>query len=95
MVFDDLEFDWDEGNIHKVQLRFQLTEVESFFNQDLYLTPDTLHSASEARMIAIGLGPGGKNMMVCFTIRNAKLRVISARYMKFKEVSKYEKAKKI
>ena len=87
-------FDWDESNIPKILLRFRIHEVEEFFWQELFIIEDDLHSEKEKRFISIGSGPGNKPMFVCFTIRNGGIRVISARFMRAKELKKYEKFKK-
>jgi uncharacterized DUF497 family protein len=55
---------------------------------------DRKHSDNEDRFIAIGEGPSNKPMFVCFTLRQNKIRVISARFMRAKEVMGYEKLKK-
>jgi uncharacterized DUF497 family protein len=94
MRFKDMEFEWDDGNSHKIRERFRPEEVEEFFLQELIFKPDTKHSDLEIREIAIGKSPEGKSMFVCFTIREGKIRVISARYMRLKEVEAYEEIKK-
>ena len=88
------EFEWDEGNLPKIQKRFKVSEVEKFFDQSLFMIEDKEHSMTENRFIAIGYGPLNKPMFVCFTFRQNKIRVISARYMRAKEVAAYEKQKK-
>ena len=94
MQYKDFEFDWDEGNTHKIQARFTLEEIEAFFSQELLYAEDSRHSRQEPRELAIGKSTNGKDMYVCFTIRGNKIRVISARYMRIKEVNKYEAFKK-
>jgi uncharacterized DUF497 family protein len=86
-------FDWDSGNISKIENRFSLAEVEQFFDQELMIIKDRGHSINEERFIAIGMGQKSKMMFSCFTIRNNKIRVISARYMRRKEAEYYEKNK--
>ncbi len=95
MRFKDMEFDWDDGNSSKIRLRFSLEEVEQFFSQDLIELPDKHHSFMEERIIAVGKGQTGRPMYVCFTLREGKIRVISARFMGLKEAQKYETFKKI
>lgn len=87
-------FDWDESNISKILKRFKLHEVEEFFWQELLIIEDDLHSLTEKRFIAVGMGPLHKPMFVCFTIRNGNIRIISARFMRAKELERYEKFKK-
>lgn len=88
------EFEWDEGNTPKIQERFEIFEVEQFFSQTLMILKDSKHSNLEDRFIAIGTGPLNKPMFVCFTMRQNRIRVISARFMRRKEVVAYEKHKK-
>jgi uncharacterized DUF497 family protein len=94
IVLKDLEFDWDEGNLNKIQERFLIVEVEAFFDQTLFVIEDSSHSRYERRFIATGYGPNERAMFVCFTLRSNKIRVISARYMRAKEAERYEKFKK-
>ncbi|MBY0515401.1 MAG: BrnT family toxin [Bacteriovoracaceae bacterium] len=89
-----MEFDWDEGNLKKLTTRFSITELEDFFQQDLSVFPDYVHSKIEPRLIAVGLGPKHRFMFVCYTVRRDKIRLISARYMRKKEYLRYEKFKK-
>ena len=89
-----MEFDWDAGNAPKILRRFNLEDIETFFRQELIVFKDEAHSMTEDRLISVGRGPGNKPMFVCYTIRGFKIRVISARYMRNKEVLRYEKFKK-
>lgn len=89
-----MEFEWDEGNAHKIQLRFSLEEIEECFLQEFDYFPDIKHSQNETREIRIVKSRNGKNIYICFTIRGEKVRVISARFMKDREVKKYEAFKK-
>ena len=89
-----MEFDWDEGNLKKLTTRFPINAIEEFFLQSLIVVTDHVHSDIEPRLIAIGVGPGGRYMFVCYTLRKDKIRVISARYMRPKEYLRYEKFKK-
>lgn len=86
------EFDWDEGNLDKIKERFFHEEIEAFFHQPLITFPDFKHSWHEERWIAIGRGPLGKPMLVCYTLRGEKIRPISARFMREKEARLYEKS---
>lgn len=94
MTKEFIGFDWDTGNIGKILKRFKLQEVEKFFEQEIFVIKDESHSQNEARYIAVGIGPEKRPMFVCFTYRYGKIRVISARFMRGKEVNKYENFKK-
>jgi len=93
MFRDRYEFEWDIGNTSKIEARFQICEVEAFFKQDLLIMKDVLHSDHELRFLAMGLGPSDRPVLVCFTFRETKIRVISARYMNKKEAKAYETIK--
>jgi uncharacterized DUF497 family protein len=67
---------------------------EIFVSEELFVLPDTKRSQVENRHIALGKSQDGKNLFVVFTLRDKKIRIISARKMHRKEVQKYEKAKK-
>ena len=92
LEFED--FDWDAANKLKILKRFEIQIVEEFFKQELFIISDKQHSQIEERFISVGEGPRNKPMFVCFTIRNGKIRVIFARFMKAKEAMKYEEFKK-
>ncbi|WP_456391761.1 BrnT family toxin [Nitratifractor sp.] len=100
-VFECLElekitgFEWDEGNILKNELKHGLfyKEIEEvFFNEPLLLTEDRKHSQKECRCFALGQTDAGKRVLVVFTLRDQKIRVISARPMSKKERRIYEQA---
>lgn len=89
------QFDWDEGNRAKCQKHgLSLGEIESFFQQDLYLAPDRKHSGGEQRFLAVGRSSKGRPMFVVFTLRERHdeplIRPVSARYMHAREAKRYE-----
>jgi uncharacterized DUF497 family protein len=101
MTFECLEtekltgFDWDEGNLRKNETKHGLfyKEIEEvFFNEPLLVAEDFAHSEKECRCFALGRTDEGKRVMVVFTVRNDKIRVISARPMSRKERKIYEAA---
>ena len=57
------------------------------------VTKDLAHSAREPRHLALGQTRAGRQLLVVFTIRGQRLRVISARDMSRRERSAYEKAR--
>ena len=87
-------FDWDDGNIQKNKLKhgldFWLIE-EIFFNEPLLVYEDNAHSEEECRCYALGKTDDMQFIFVAFTVREQKIRVISARPMSKKERSYYEK----
>jgi len=87
-------FQWDEGNINKnlYNHRVENWECEQvFFNEPLIILDDPKHSSSERRWAAFGKTDAGKLLTVIFTKRDSLIRVISARTMKRKERTFYEK----
>ena len=89
-----VEFNWDQANLSKRYFKHGVTPSESeevFIDEKLIVLPDIKHSKFEERFIAIGRSLVNRSLFVVFTIRNKKIRVISARRMHKKEVKKYEK----
>lgn len=85
-------FDWDEGNRGK-NLRHAVQDWECeqiFFNEPLVVLGDPKHSLAEDRFAAFGQTDSGRMLVVIYTIRNQKIRVISARDMNKKERQFYE-----
>ncbi len=65
---------------------------EIFFNQPLLIQEDNAHSLIEERFYALGKTNSKRELFVSFTLRNEKVRVISARDMSKKERRVYAKA---
>jgi uncharacterized DUF497 family protein len=93
-VFNQLDgFEWDEGNRDKNRLKHNVSAEECeeiFFNEPLIILDDHKHSQEEQRYAAYGATNGGRKLMVYFTVRETKYRVISARDMHRKERQFYE-----
>ena len=88
-----LQFEWDEGkaklNIKKDGI--DLATATTVFNDPLALIFDDLwHSVGEAREIIIGHDRNYRLLLVCFTERNDRIRIISARLATKKERQDYE-----
>ena len=86
-------FDWDEGNLLKNWEKHGVTHLESeqvFFNEPLIVQDDEKHSQDEPRWYGLGSTDAKRWLMVVFTIRKNKIRVISARDMNRKERKVYE-----
>jgi len=85
-------FDWDDGNRDK-NLKHGVHNGESeqiFFNEPLIVLDDPVHSVAEDRYAAFGKTDNGRTLVVIFTVRGKKIRVISARDMNRKERKYYE-----
>ena len=81
-------FEWDEGNLLKNWERHRVSASECeqvFFNRPLVAGLDEKHSKAEARYHALGMTDGGRPLFLVFTIRDNKIRVISAREMNRRE----------
>ncbi len=90
-------FEWDEGNKEKSwkQHKVAWTEAEeAFVGEPVMVLPDPRHSGTELRTTLLGRTLAGRKVTVVFTIRNNRIRVISARDMSRKERSMYEAIEK-
>lgn len=88
-------FIWDKGNIDKnwIKHRVKNTECEEvFFDENKVILKDVLHSNKEERFIILGKTKKERLLFVIFTIRDDKIRVISARDINKKGRRLYEKA---
>lgn len=89
-----LSFDWNKGNLdknwRKHKVHFKEAE-EIFFNKPLKTYKDIKHSQKEGRFAALGTTNKGKKLYIVFTIRNGKIRIISARNQSRKERKLYAK----
>lgn len=85
-------FDWDDGNRDKnPKHTVQNWECEQvFFNEPLVILGDPQHSVAEDRRAAFGRTDSGRTLVVIYTMRNRRIRVISARDMNRKERRFYE-----
>jgi uncharacterized DUF497 family protein len=94
LILDRLEgFEWDEGNEQKSLLKHGVTRweaEETFFNFNL-LIPDFAHSQGEPRYHLLGETNSGRILLVVFTVRRSKIRVISSRLANKKERAIYAK----
>ena len=87
-------FQWDSGNKDKNWLKHKVTSSECeqvFFNKPFIVHYDSQHSDTEHRFYALGQTDLGRKLFVVFTIRNKKIRIISARDMSKKEREIYRK----
>lgn len=89
-------FEWDQdkadANLKKHRVRFE--EAESVFYDSLSMTiPDPDHSIDEHRFIDIGTSENNRLLVVVYTERKDRIRIISARRATKSERKKYEKEK--
>ena len=88
LLLESTGFEWDDGNKDKNWIQHNVTNSECeqiFFNQPIILHFDSKHSKDENRFYTLGITDLGKKLFVVFTIRNKKIRIISARDMSRKE----------
>lgn len=89
-----IKFEWDEGNIdknwkkHKVHYK-EIEEI--FFNKPIKIYRNIKHSKLETRLIILGITNRKRKFHVTFTIRNSRIRIVSARDQSKKERKIYEK----
>lgn len=98
MIKNPTDFLWDKGNKDKNLLKHQVSNEECeevFFDQHKKIIKDVIHSNKEKRYILLGNTKKARLLFIVFTIRNNKVRVISARDLNKKERELYEKYIKI
>jgi uncharacterized DUF497 family protein len=90
----ELSFDWDQWNIQKNEIKHGVSGLEAesaFFDESATVFADRYHSTKkEARWILFGKSIYHNILMVAFTIRDQKIRIISARRASRKERQIYE-----
>ena len=85
-------FEWDDGNINKNWLKHTVSPAECeqlFFNRPLAIQGDIKHSEAEKRFYTLGRTDSKRTLFIAFTVRNQRIRVISARDMSRKEREVY------
>lgn len=94
-ILETINFDWDQWNIQKNETKHGVSRLEAesvFFDSEYKLFEDTKHSNNkEKRFILYGKGAENRILMVGFTIRHLKVRIITARPASKKERDIYEK----
>lgn len=91
-------FDWDKGNIDKSFVKHGVTPNEAeevFLDEKIQIEKDIKHQEAEERFIAIGKISETRILFVIFTIREDKIRIISARIANLKERRLYEEKIKV
>ena len=88
-----VEFEWDpekeQANIGKHSVAF--TEAATVFGDPLEITiPDPDHSIGEARFVSMGYSSLNRLLIVSYTEREDRIRIISARTASSRERRQYE-----
>lgn len=94
VIKEPVDFDWDKGNINKNWRKHKVKDSEAeeiFFDDKKKVFKNKLHSKEEERFILLGKTKRERLLFVVFTMRNNKVRIISARDINKKERKLYEK----
>lgn len=90
----ELIFDWDLWNVQKNETKHGVSALEAescFYDPVLRVYEDLKHSTpKESRYIAYAKSVEGRVLMIGFTLRTNKVRIITARPASRKERSVYE-----
>ena len=85
----EIEFDWDQWNLQKNEEKHGVSALEAesaFYDPKYKLFEDVRHStAGENRYILYGRSIENRVLMVGFTLRGRRIRVITARPASRKE----------
>lgn len=88
------DFEWDEGNRDKNEKHgIAYLEIEQIFEFPVYVAGRIVETGDEARWLLLG-EVNVKRWALIVTLRGHKLRVISCRRQRKKEVEFYETFKK-
>ncbi len=93
-MLSEITFDWDQWNLQKNESKHGVSRMEAesaFFDSGYRLFRDIKHStAKEQRFILYGKSLEQRILMVGFTLRAGKVRIITARPASRKERDTYE-----
>jgi uncharacterized DUF497 family protein len=88
-----LEFEWDDNKAARNRKKHSVSfeEASTVFGDPLALTiHDPLHSEEEDRFVTLGESHRRRLLVVVFTERGDKIRIISARVATRRERKNYE-----
>lgn len=85
-------FEWDKGNLEHIKKhKVNFKECEGVFsNKPLLISEDKKHSEIEERFEVLGITNQGRLIFLVFTIRNNRIRVVSARNQNKKEQKEFQ-----
>lgn len=93
-MLKELRFEWDQWNIQKNETKHGISTLEAesaFYDPKLVIFNDHKHSMpGEPRWIAYGKSAYHNTLMMAFTVRQDRIRIISARKASRKERKIYE-----
>jgi hypothetical protein len=90
-------FEWDDANSEKNWRQHAVGQGEAeqtLLNRPLLVALDVKHSQQEPRFLALGRTDALRPLTVAFTVRDTRVRVISARPMSRAERRVYAQAQK-
>jgi hypothetical protein len=87
-------FEWDAGNRSKNEKHgVHYTECEeAMVNMPIIVGEDIKHSGREQRYSALSATFSGRPLFIIFTVRNNRIRIVSARDMNKKERKDYNES---
>lgn len=88
-------FEWDRHNREKnwIKHKVNIRECEEVFINHPLVALNQKHSQHEIRYFALGKTQTERQLCISFTIRNKRIRIISARPMSRRERRSYEQEK--
>jgi uncharacterized protein len=93
-VLKTISFEWDQWNVQKNETKHGVGRLEAesaFFDPQYKLYEDRKHStAAEKRFLLYGRSLENRVLMVGFTLRGARVRIVTARPASKKERRIYE-----
>ncbi len=94
----EIKFDWDLWNVQKNETKHGVSALEAescFYDVGLKIFEDLKHStAQEKRYILYARSMESRILMVGFTVRRSRVRIITARLASREERGVYEEEKK-
>lgn len=90
-----MEFEWDpeKEKVNHDKHGVNFTEAVTAFGDALELTiADPDHSEAEFRFISIGMSSASRLLVVAYTERGERIRIITARLASARERKQYESA---
>lgn len=88
-----MQFEWDpaKASENATKHRVDFTEAITVFGDPLEVTiPDPGHSVAEQRFLSMGESSTGRLLVVAYTEREGRIRVINAREATTQERKTYE-----
>jgi uncharacterized DUF497 family protein len=87
-----VEYEWDsaKSRANLVKHAIDFADAVAVFEDDLALTRPDSESRGEPRFVTMGIDGFGRLLVVAYTERDARIRIISARLATKQERSSYE-----